>query len=93
GGEAWEAGKATLNADGAECAICMDAEEDVRCLPCLHPVCFVCALRLSAKVGGPPKCPFCREDIRGFAPLPGARGGGADAALETVDEQAMGVAA
>jgi Zinc finger, C3HC4 type (RING finger) len=47
-----------------ECAVCMDAEPNVKLFPCLHTLCTLCAVKLKL-------CPLCRASIqRRYASAP-----------------------
>ena len=53
-----------LNADGAECVICMTDARDTTVLPCRHMcLCAACAADLRVRSN---KCPICRQPAQSY---------------------------
>ncbi|CAK0778985.1 hypothetical protein CVIRNUC_004676 [Coccomyxa viridis] len=46
-----------------ECHICMDADVEVKSLPCNHRMCIPCAKAVCSMPDHAPQCPFCRAAI------------------------------
>lgn len=49
------------------CSICMDRQVGVRMASCEHTICLQCAYQVCAKGRTRPLCPYCRQEISGFA--------------------------